>query len=82
MENAIYKANGQEVRLSENGTFTASLSGGINKSGTYTTSEIDDITVEIVFEVDDEEFYGDIINNALSLPEAWDNGSGDKLMKQ
>ena len=82
MQKDIYSSNGQEISLFGDGTFTATLSNGVSKSGTYTTSEIDDVILEVVFDADNEEFYCDIINNEMSLPEAWDNGSGNRLKKQ
>jgi len=65
----IYAYGSQNVTLYSDGTFTANLFHGAKKSGTYTKSG-DTVT----FVVNGKQEIGKIENNALHLPDEWDDG--------
>jgi len=74
-ESEIYRHGRSSVELNANGTFSASLPHGVRKSGTYTrTSEGSRILVN--FNVDGNIEVGRIENNALHIPNEWDDGHG------
>jgi len=74
-ENEIYSYHGQKVELSADGSFTASLSHGVKKSGTY-TKKSENNSVIISFNVDGNLEVGRIIDDSLHLPKEWDDGHG------
>jgi len=68
----IYSDGSQTIQLFEDGKFTANLSHGVNKSGTYTkTTEGNKIVVE--FDVSGDISEGQIVNNTLYFPEEWED---------
>jgi len=71
----IYGYRNQSVTLSGDGTFSANLSHGVRKNGTYTRKTEDARTV-ISFNVDGKTETGRIENNSLYLPREWDDGHG------
>ncbi|MCL2070816.1 MAG: hypothetical protein FWH07_01095 [Oscillospiraceae bacterium] len=73
----IYSAGGQSVHLYENGNFTANMSHGANKKGTYTKSSEDaEGRVSVYFKVANSTVEGVIEDGRLSLPTEWDDGHG------
>jgi hypothetical protein len=70
-----YSDGGQTVRLLPDGTFNAILAHRVRKSGTYTkTTEGNRITV--LFNINDREEIGRIIDDILYIPREWDDGHG------
>jgi len=75
----VYSYGGQTVRLSADGTFTANLAHNVNKSGTYTRKTENGRTL-VFFNIGGNEETGIIINNALNLPEEWNDGHGHGMV--
>ncbi|MCL2214303.1 MAG: hypothetical protein FWC06_03735 [Treponema sp.] len=71
----VFSYNGQTVRLSADGTFTANLAHNVNKSGTYTRVTESGWTL-VYFYVNGNEEIGSIANNVLTLPDEWNDGHG------
>ena len=74
-ETGIYTHGRQKVELNENGTFTANLAHGVNKSGTYTKKAEGKRTI-ITFNTNGKQEIGRMENNSLHLPNEWDDGHG------
>ena len=70
-----YSADGQTIRLFDDGTFTASLSHNERKSGTYTKSTAGNLIV-VHFTAGSQVVTGEIRNNELHLPSEWMSGCG------
>ena len=71
----IYSYGGQTIQLLADGTFTASLAHGARRNGTYTKTVNGNITA-VSFNVNGSIEVGRIINNALHIPEEWNDGHG------
>ena len=71
----IYSYGRQIVVLKGDGSFTANLSHGVNKSGTYTKT-VSEGTERVMFNVNGRIETGRIVNNSLHLPHEWDDGHG------
>ncbi|MCL2670865.1 MAG: hypothetical protein FWF10_02385 [Clostridiales bacterium] len=71
----VYSGGGQTVTLYSNGSFTASLSHGVNRAGAYTET-IEGDTITITFSYGNTSASGTIAHNVLTLPDAWDDGHG------
>ncbi|MCL2817034.1 MAG: hypothetical protein FWD39_01430 [Clostridiales bacterium] len=70
-----YSADGQTVKLLEDGTFTANLAHLVSYEGTYTKTEVDG-KIKVSFTVDEEVVVGWIENGALQLPGKWEDSCG------
>jgi len=70
-----YSGGGQIVQLLPDGRFSAALAHNVRKSGTYTRSVEDGRTV-VTFNRDGIQEVGWIENNALHIPDEWDDGCG------
>jgi len=70
-----YALGRQTVQLLENGTFSASLAHGVQKSGTYTKTTEGNRTI-VSFNVNGKTEIGRIENNSLHLPSEWEDGHG------
>ena len=71
----VFSYSGQTVRLSPDGTFMANLAHNVNKSGTYIKVTESAWTL-VFFNVNGNEEIGSIANNALTLPDEWNDGHG------
>jgi len=67
--------NGQTVQLHDDGKFSASLAHGVRKSGTY-TKRTENGGIVVSFNINGKIENGWIINNALYLPDEWDDNHG------
>jgi len=70
-----YSFQGQTVKLSGDGNFTASLAHGVRKSGTYTKRTEEGIII-VSFNISGRTEAGFIFENNLYLPEEWDDNHG------
>jgi hypothetical protein len=70
-----YSYHGQTVQLLENGTFIARLAHNVRKNGTFTKNTENNI-VNVIFNTNGIIEIGWIINDALHIPEEWDDGHG------
>lgn len=70
-----YSYRGQIVRLSEDGTFTASLAHNVRKSGTYAKSP-ENGRISVSFNMNGAVETGWIINDSLHLPKEWEDSHG------
>lgn len=71
----IYSGGGQSVRLFEDGRFAASLAHNTMKTGTYTKTVEDNVTI-VSFNRNGIIEIGRIENNSLRIPREWDDGHG------
>jgi hypothetical protein len=71
----IYSYHGQTVQLLEDGTFTARLAHNVRKNGTY-TKNAENNRINVIFNTNGVIEIGRIVNNALHIPEEWDDGHG------
>ena len=67
--------NGQTVQLFADGKFSASLAHSVQKSGTY-TKRTENGGIVVSFNINGKIENGWIINNALYLPDEWDDNHG------
>ena len=78
-----YSDGSQTVLLLADGTFTASLAHSVNKNGTYTKTA-EGSGFEVIFSIAGVDAVGRIENDALHIPEEWedDHGHGGVLKKK
>jgi hypothetical protein len=71
----IYSDGHQSITLYDDGNYTARLAHGVSKSGTYTESAEDGVTI-VSFVTRGKTENGRIRDNVLTFPSEWDDGHG------
>ena len=71
----VFADGNQRVTLANNGNFTANLPHGVTRTGTFTETPGDGVTI-ISFSENGSTATGTIEGNILNLPVEWDDGCG------
>jgi len=70
-----YSTGGQTVQLQQDGTFSATLAHGVRRNGTFTKT-VENNRTTVTFNTGGVIEIGWIENNALHIPNEWDDGHG------
>ena len=70
----VFALGNNSVSLTRDGDFNANLFHGVQRSGTFTETTLDDGTIVVTFNEDGQVADGIIDGNTLTIPMEWDDG--------